>query len=482
MTTALELPFRLLLGCALASGVAACNRSTATERGAPTGASASAATATSAAPAASAAPARLARPQRPLNVLFLTIDAMRSDMPWQGYARPIAPNLTRLASTGVVYEDFRSVTSYTSQSVPVMLSGQYASTLYRNGVFFTSYHPSNTWITEVMQEKGIQSAGVHAHRYYDAGKNLEQGFSVWRMVPDITFDSETDNNVTAPQSVALIREILSGPTFTQRQWFLWAHLMDPHDQYVRHEMCPAEWGRSNRDRYDCELYFVDHHLGQLLDWMRQQPWWDTTAVIVSSDHGEAFGEHGMHKHAFRLWDVLVKVPAIFVIPGAEPRRITARRSHIDLAPTILDLMGLEPLAQFQGKTLVPELFGAEPGTREPIVMELAETTNNPHYRAIVQGDHKLIVEGRGAGWTHELYDLARDPGEERDLAQEQPAKLAEMKALFADTFAKIPSVEPYGGSKLHYGRPARGPMGPEQDPRRQAAPSASAAPTAAPKP
>lgn len=474
MSRAPQFIFRFFLGCALVSGAACSKKQPAVEQGSPVDASASAAIGGSAAAvtASAAAPVRLARPKRPLNVLFLTIDAMRSDMPWQGYERPIAPNLTRLAEESVVYEDFRSVTSYTSQSVPVLLSGQYASTLYRNGVFFTSYHESNTWITEVMQGKGIKSAGVHAHRYYDAGKNLDQGFSVWRMVPDITFDSETDNNVTAPLSVALMREILSDPTFVAKQWFLWAHLMDPHDQYVRHEMCPEAWGRRNRDRYDCEIFFVDHHLGQLIDWMRQQPWWETTALIVSSDHGEAFGEHGMHKHAFRLWDVLVKVPALFRVPGADPRRIAARRSHIDLAPTVMDLMGLEPLTQFQGRSLVPELFGAEAEVREPIVMELAETTNNPHYRAIVQGDYKLIVEGRGAGWSHELYDLSRDPGEERDLAKEQPEKLAAMKALLAETFAKIPSVEPYGGSKLHYGRSAQGPMGPEQDPRRQTAPAA----------
>jgi choline-sulfatase len=398
-------------------------------------------------------------------VLYLTIDAMRSDMPWEGYPRPIAPHLTKLAEQGVVYDDFRSVASYTAQSIATMLSGQHASTLYRNGLFFTKYSKSNTWFTETLQEKGIKTAGVQAHRYFDAGKNLDQGFDVWKMVPGITFDSETDRNVTSDKAVKLIREILSDKSFTKGQWFLWSHFTDPHDQYIRHEMCPDDWGKKNRDRYDCEIYFTDHYVGELLDWARTQPWFERTAIIVSSDHGELFGEHGQYKHAFRIWDGLVKVPAIFVVPGAEPRHIAARRTHIDLAPTIMDLMGLKPLPQFEGKTMVPEIFGAEPDNREPIVLELVEDTNNPHYRAIIKGDYKLIVEG--GGWNYQLFNLARDPGEENDLAEQEKGKLKEMKELLDKTFAKIPSVQPYGGNKLHSGRIARGPMGPDQDPKRK---------------
>src|SRR5687768_16817890 len=90
------------------------------------------------APVASAAPAPT-RPAEPLNVLFLTVDALRSDMPWAGYDKPIAPNLTALAAESVVYENHRSVSSYTAQTVATWLSGRYASTLYRTGMFFTNY-------------------------------------------------------------------------------------------------------------------------------------------------------------------------------------------------------------------------------------------------------------------------------------------------------------------------------------------------------
>jgi choline-sulfatase len=407
-------------------------------------------------------------------VLLLTIDAMRADMPWQGYSRPIAPNLTRLAAEGVVYEDYRSIASYTAQSVSAMLTGRYASTLYRSGVFFTGFYDANEFITEAMQRRGIRTGAVHSHLYFDPHKNLNQGFDIWELVDGLTFDSETDNNVTADKSVAKLRKILADPGFTKGQFFLWAHFGDPHDQYIRHEMCPTDWGKKNRDRYDCEIYFVDHHIGLLLDWARTQPWWSRTAVVISSDHGEAFGEHGMYKHAFRLWDMLVKVPAIFAVPGAPPHRVTARRTHIDMAPTLVDLMGLPPLPSFMGRSMVPEIFGAPAESREPIVLELAEDSHNPHYRAVIDGDYKLIVEGEGEkGWGRALFNLRKDPEELTDLATTEPDTLARMQGVFTAAFAKIPSIPPAGGAKLHSGRIARGPTGPEQE-SRPARPAASA--------
>lgn len=412
---------------------------------------------------AGAAPERLSRPDRKLNVLLLTIDAWRRDhASWHGYQRNPTPNLARLVEQAVTYDDYRSLASYTAQSVSVMLSGRYTSTLYRTGVFFTGYPASNLFFSEVLQQRGVKTAGVHSHLYFARGKGLDQGFDVWRMTPGITFDSETDNNVTTPKSFEEIRSILSDAAFTRGQFFLWSHLTDPHDQYVRHELCPEEWGKQNTDRYDCELYFVDHHLGQFLAWAKQQSWWERTALVVSSDHGEAFGDHGMWKHAFRLWEPLVRIPTLFVVPGASPRRIEARRSHLDLAPTILDLMGVAVPESMMGKSMVPEIFGAKPDNREPIILELNEDSHNPPVRALILGDYKLMVEGES--WRFALYNLAQDPGEQKDLSTEQPEKLAEMKEHFQRAYEKIPRVRPYGGMKLKGGRTANGPSGPPRAP------------------
>jgi choline-sulfatase len=410
----------------------------------------------SASKAAPSAPAA-ERPKRPLNVLFITIDSLRADMPWTGYPREIAPNLTKLAKESVVYTNAYSVSSYTAKSVVAMLTGRYPSTLYRSGYFFANYAKSNEFFTEALQEKGIRTLGWHGHMYFGRGKGLEQGFDVWELVPGISFDPQTDNHVTSEKMTKLGIELLQNPENTGKQFFAWAHYMDPHDVYNKHKDSP-DFGNKGRDRYDSEVFFTDLHVGKLLDFCAKQSWWKDTALIISADHGEAFGEHDMYRHAFEVWEVLTRVPLIVKVPGAEARQIDLRRSHIDLAPTFLDLMGQKPLPELKGKSLVPELYGAPPTSREPIVVELAEDSHNPMRRGVIQGDYKLIVYD--AGWKYSLFDLKQDPGEKTDLAKKEPEKLQEMKALFDKVYKDIPSVDPYGGMKLKSGKTANGPMSP----------------------
>lgn len=401
-----------------------------------------------------------ARPKKPLNVLLLTVDALRSDMPWAGYDKQIAPNLTKLAEESVVYENHRSVSSYTAQTVATMMSGRFASTLYRTGNFFTNYFESNDWITEAMQGKGIRTMAVHAHLYFDRAPGLKQGFDIYEMVPGLTWNSQTDESVTSQKSIPQIIELLKKPENTKGQFFLWSHLMDPHDKYVKHEESP-DFGDKNRGRYDSEVWYTDMWLGKLFEFGKTQPWWEDTAIIISADHGEAFGEHDMHKHAFEVWDVLTRVPLIIKAPGAEPKRITEGRTHIDLAPTVMDLMRLDPLDGFQGKTLVPEVYGEEePKSREPLLLELAEDTNNPARRSIIEGDYKLILFESG---KKSLFNLKEDPGEETDIAKDEKDKTKALYEKMQAAFDELPVIRPAGGNKLRSGKSANGPKGPPKE-------------------
>jgi arylsulfatase A-like enzyme len=146
-----------------------------------------------------------------------------------------------------------------------------------------------------------------------------------------------------------------------------------------------------------------------------------------------------------------------------PARIEERRSAIDVSPTLMELMGQKIPPSFMGQSLVPEIYGAKkPEARDVILTELCEDSHNPPRRAIIAGDTKLIVYGKG--WKHMLFDLAKDPNEETDLAKDNPEKLEEMKKLHEKTWSAIPSVEPYGGMKLKGGATANGPMGPPEKP------------------
>ncbi len=393
-----------------------------------------------------------------MNVILITIDSLRADMPWTGYPRKIAPFLTELAAKSVVYERAYSMSSYTAKSISSLLAGRYPSTLYRSGAFFASFSPANFFFTEALQAHKIRTIGWHAHMYFGQNKGLDQGFDEWQLVPGLTFNSETDEHVTSDKMTALGIELLGKPANTSKQFFAWAHYMDPHDQYVKHPESP-DFGRNNRDRYDSEVFYTDLFVKKLLDWAKTQPWFSHTAIIVSADHGEAFGEHQMYKHAFELWDVLTHVPLIIHVPGVPAQRILARRSAIDLAPTILDLMGCPAPPSLHGKSLVPELTGVGTAEERPfILLELPEDSHNAPRRALIQGAFKLAT--RDDSHQLSLYNLDQDPDELTDLAAKLPKKRDELKQLLDQAYVTNPSVEPYGGMRLRTGKRAAGPTGP----------------------
>jgi arylsulfatase A-like enzyme len=207
---------------------------------------------------------------------------------------------------------------------------------------------------------------------------------------------------------------------------------------------------------------VDAAVGKLLEFASQQSWWARTAVIITGNHGEAFGEHGMTQHGHELWDVLLETPLIIVAPGAAPARLAAARSQIDLAPTIVELMGLPRQEQHQGQSLLPELYGAAAPERSVQLFELCEDVENPGLRAMIAGDEKLIVPTRRE--DERLFNLKADPAETKNLADSQPARLRALAVRFEGEWRRVPSVEPHGGLKLSSGRPAQGPERPARSP------------------
>lgn len=377
-------------------------------------------------------------PPGDLNVLLISVDSLRADMPWAGYPRQIAPRLTELEKRSVGYSRAYAISSYTSMSVGGMLAGRLPSELERSGFFFGVYPDRVLFFPEILQKSGVRTIGAQAHGYFkDAG--FQQGFDKWEIVPGIAFKNETDPNVTGPEHEAIAERLLSDPELADKRFFAWFHFLDPHDQYVAHDQdgIPA-YGKTLRDRYDAEVAFTDRQIGKLLDFVDKQPWGKRTAVIVTSDHGEAFGEHNQFAHGFELWENLVRVPMFFVVPGAEPRHIDVPRSTIDLAPTMLELFGVAADPGFEGKSLVAELFG-KPAEPRDVILDLPMTSDNDKRRALVRGDKKLIAFGKEE--TLRLFDLAADPGEKIPIAS--GPELAEMKAAYREIATSIKEVSPY---------------------------------------
>jgi arylsulfatase A-like enzyme len=395
-------------------------------------AEASASAAPSAAPAASVQPP--AGPPKDCNVILISIDSLRADMPWNGYPRPIAPRITDLESKSVSFTHAYSVSSYTSMSLGGLLGGRIPSELTRSGYFFGTYK-NNLFFPKVLQSAGIHTMGVQAHMYFKAA-GFEQGFDDWKLVPGITFDPNTDNDITSPKSEQLAEQLLGDPANDSRRFFFWAHFLDPHDQYMRHP--GIDWGKTARDRYDGEVTFTDQNIGKLLDFIASRSWAPRTVIILTSDHGEEFGEHNMTRHGFEIWQTLVRVPLMISAPGAKARRVDVPRSDIDLAPTILDLFGLPVEPTFEGRSIVAEIYGA-PSEPRDVVVDLPATSDNGKRRALIRGNQKLLCFDNDT--FCKLFDVEKDPLERDPTTKGDDAQA--MKDRYQAYVKTLKEVRPF---------------------------------------
>jgi arylsulfatase A-like enzyme len=371
-----------------------------------------------------------------LNVILLSIDSLRADMPWNGYDRDIAPRLTALEKTCVSYTNAYSISSYTSMSVGGFLGGRLPSELSRDGYFFGTYKKENLFFPELLKAAGVRTTSAHAHGYFTSA-GFDQGFDKWEIVPGLKWNAQTDENVTSPKHEAIAERQLSDEKLNEGRFFAWYHFLDPHDEYVSHEADGINYGKKLRDRYDGEVTFTDRHVGKLLDFIAQKPWAKRTAIIVTSDHGEALGEHNQYKHGFEVWENLVRVPMFFCVPGLPARRIAQRRSAIDLAPTVLELYGLPKEAKFAGESLVPELLGGEAKPKD-IVVDLPATSNNEKRRGLIHENLKVI--GFGDQMFARVFDLEKDPGELNPITDKEVVSSMRQRLLdYNKTLKEVPA-------------------------------------------
>ncbi|AKV04041.1 Choline-sulfatase [Labilithrix luteola] len=385
----------------------------------------------------------------PYNVLLVSIDSLRADMPWAGYDRPIAPRLSALHAKSTAYTRAYATSSFTSKSLAGVLTGRYPSELARTGSFFTRYLAQKDFLCTQLAAVDIGCSGGHAHMYFGPKQSgYESGFGDWRLVSGIKFDYQTDPYVTSDKLTPLAIQILGDAAQKAKPdhpFFAWFHYMDPHDEYKTHTESP-HFGKRARDLYDEEVFYTDLWIGKLLDWVETQPWSKRTVIVITADHGEAFGEHGLMRHAHELWEELIRVPLFFYVPGQAPRTIDEPRGHIDLAPTFAELLGAKVTLAGSGTSLVPELTGGSAAPRD-VIADLPEDEYNERRRVLVHGTTKLISFGNDARFA--LYDLAADPGEKKDLIRTDTALATEMRARYKEVSKRIVDVAPTGGIPKH---------------------------------
>ncbi|MCC6214049.1 MAG: sulfatase [Polyangiaceae bacterium] len=389
-------------------------------------------------PTGSAAAGRTAR-----HLLLITVDSLRADMPWVGYGRPIAPRMTALARQSVVYTHAYALSSYTSMSLGGLMAARHPSELERDGRATSSFGEANVFFAEVLRAQGFRTVGAHGHVYFAGNTGIRQGFEAWRLVRRVTSRRAREGAVTDDELAELVIEELTTHARdpAARRLFLWVHFMDPHFDYVPHREvrldAPAAppvppgieldaTGAALKRRWETEIAFTDRQVGRVLDTLAASPLRDDTLVVLTADHGEAFGEKPRYfEHGFLLYEVTVRVPLLFHAPWLAPRTLAARRSHLDLARTLAELLGVPLPETFRGASLVPELRGEVVPPRD-VVIDMPYTDQSPRRRALVRGDSKLIVTESSP--RPELYDLARDATERTDLAEQDAETRARLQA------------------------------------------------------
>ena len=386
---------------------------------------ADAATATAALPTATAAAA--AGP----NVLLISFDALRADHlgAW-GYRRPTSPNLDALAARSARFAWAMTSCPSTRCAVPALLTGRYASTLRDGEVVPT--------LASALGGAGWETATITCcSRFAGDGEELG-GFSL----VDASSDALRQKRAGQSNSDEVVRKVVrwlerrgsagaAAPPF-----FVWTHLYDPHGPYQAPEE-PRRFGDSDLDRYDAEIRFADAQVGHLLAELARLGLAERTIVVITSDHGDEFGEHGIRFHARSLFNQVVRIPLLVHVPpslgGAAAGLVEQHPvSLVDVTPTVLELAGVALPSGMNGRSLAAAVRGTAAAPARPVLIELVPDHQiERDMAAIVWGSWKAIWDRQANAWS--LYSLADDPGDAVDLVEEPRqgslGKLAELERL-----------------------------------------------------
>jgi choline-sulfatase len=389
------------------------------------------------------------RERADLNVVLILVDTLRADrLGVYGYPRPTSPTLDALARNGAFFTRVVSQSSWTKTSMASLWT---AATPARHGILrYQHALPEAALLpAELLRQAGFRTAGIWRNGWVAPNFGFGQGFEVYlRPKPGRERAQIQRNHPSAPALQGTDEDVVASAVeflenFGDQRFFLYLHFMDVH-QYVFDEDA-AVFGTSYSDSYDQAINWTDRLVAFFVEHLEESGLLDDTLILIASDHGEAFLEHGLEGHARNLHREVVYVPLIFSFPFLlEPGlQIDAVVSNLDLWPTVLDLLGLPPLPSADGVSLMPLLLGASgvapPATdaiERPAFSQLDRGWGRPNAQpdplvAVTAGDLRLFLPVHNPDGA-ELYDLGEDPVESRNLAQERPDAAAPLRALASD--------------------------------------------------
>lgn len=350
------------------------------------------------------------------DILLITVDALRADhVGAYGYSsRQTTPNLDQLASQGVVFEQAYTSTPHTSYAVVSLMTGKYMRPLLLQG----SGRDSETW-PSVLRTYGYKTAAFFPPAVFFIDTRKFETFQK----SQLGFEYVKVEFAEGAARIAQVDEYLSR-TPRDKPLFVWVHLFGPHEPYESH---PAySFGNRDIDRYDSEVAAADATLGAIVQRFRKlRP---SSAVFVTADHGEEFGEHGGRYHGTSVYEEQLRVPLVVSVPNAvAPRRVREVVSTVDLMPTVLSALSIPRPPRLRGRDLGPLITGGRPQGPGMAHGETDEQT------LLARGSLRLVCLRRIGACK--LYDLSSDPGQTSDVGPARPAELqalrTELRALGA---------------------------------------------------
>jgi tetratricopeptide (TPR) repeat protein len=367
------------------------------------------------------------------NLLLITVDTLRADRVGFYSDRHVrTPNMDGLAARGVVFtRAFSHCTTTLAAHADILLGG---TPLYHGVHDNANFVVGEEFLTlaEHLKGSGYSTGAFIGGFPLESRFGLAQGFD--------TYDDRLDRIGPTPgdswtrRAEAVVASALTWLEGRGSPWFLWIHLWDPHDPYA-----PPEPFRTRfADRpYDGEVAYTDAALAPVLKYLAKTGIESSSVVVLTGDHGESLGEHGESTHGYLAYNPTLWIPLIIVRPGLDHRVVDAPVSHIDIFPTVCELMDVPMPSRLQGRSLAGAMKGGRLAGR-PIYFESLTPFYNMDWAPLagyIDGEEKFIDSP-----VPEVYDLAKDPGESANRAgsaglESKRHKLAALVESLSSTLA-----------------------------------------------
>ncbi len=361
------------------------------------------------------------------NVVLVTFDTTRADhFGCYGNDSIETPVVDQLAAEGVLFRQAISAVPVTAPSHSTILTGKYppAHGVRDNGLFVLT--DNQVTLAEILKQEGYATAAAVGSFPLDSQFGLDQGFDVYDDSFTASYEDFLGQRIRPKSGLffderkaALVNEAIF-PWLEenhQQPFFLWLHYFDPHQPFEP----PAPYNQLYAtDPYKGEIAYSDESLGVVIDKLRELGVWDDTLLVFTSDHGEGLGEHNETTHSTLAYNATLHVPMIMRLPGGPEGSVVEERiGTVDIVPTLLDWLGIEPPAEVQGRSLLPLIEKEkDPGFPRPQYAEtLAPRFSHSlgELRVLFHRQFKYIF-----GPRPELFDLENDPGELYNLLESEP--------------------------------------------------------------